>query len=294
MIKLKEGFSGERAIVLPDSVVRDMERHPLSAALHITDMGYYPQALHHYRERREPITQNILIYCTAGRGWFETDGRRHAVEHDQCFVLPAGVPHRYGADEAEPWSIYWIHFKGTLAQSYAERLPVPTRIAPSEDSRISERLELFEEIYRILETGYSKDNLLYACTALHHFLGTVCYVQAYRQVKGAPRPDNIVETTLHFMKENIEKKLTVQELATHVGYSVSHFTGIFRKATGYPPIDYYNRLKIQHACHLLDFTDMHINQVCHKSGIPDCYYFTRVFTKIMGVSPKEYRLMQKG
>lgn len=47
MIKLKDGFSGERALVLPQSVVQEMEKDALSSILHITDIGYYPKALHH-------------------------------------------------------------------------------------------------------------------------------------------------------------------------------------------------------------------------------------------------------
>ena len=45
MIKRKDGFNGERALVLPLSVVQEMEKDALSSVLHITDIGYYPKAL---------------------------------------------------------------------------------------------------------------------------------------------------------------------------------------------------------------------------------------------------------
>ena len=35
---------------------------------------------------------------------------------------------------------------------------------------------------------------------------------------------------------------------------------------------------------------MKINQICHKVGIEDCYYFSRLFSKTMGMSPKEFRV----
>ncbi|MDE7378209.1 MAG: AraC family transcriptional regulator [Paraprevotella sp.] len=294
MIKRKDGFSGERAIVLPDSVVKEMESHPLASALHITDMGYYPQALYHYRERDEAIPQHVFIYCTAGKGWFEINGTRRTVEQEQCFVLPAGIPHRYGADETTPWTIYWIHFKGTLAAGYVERLRLPTRINISLASRIDERLELFEEIYRILDMGYSRDHLLYACSVFHHFLGTVCYLQAYRGTEGREMTGDLIDATVHYMKENLEKKLTVKDIAEHIGYSVSRFSAMFKSTTGYSPVDYFNRLKIQRACYLLDCADMRVNQVCYKIGISDCYYFSRLFSKVMGMSPKKYKQKKKG
>ncbi len=266
----------------------------MASALYITDMGYYPQALYHYRERDAAIPQHVFIYCTAGKGWFEINGMRHTVEQEQCFVLPAGIPHRYGADEATPWTIYWIHFKGTLAAGYVERLRLPTRINISLVSRIDERLELFEEIYRILDMGYSKDHLLYACSVFHHFLGTVCYLQVYRGTEGREMTGDLIDTTVHYMKENLEKKLTVKDIAEHIGYSVSRFSAMFKSATGYSPVDYFNRLKIQRACYLLDCADMRVNQVCYKIGISDCYYFSRLFSKVMGMSPKKYKLKKKG
>ena len=46
MVKLKDGFTGERALVLPRIIVDKMEEDPLTSMLHITDIGYYPKAKH--------------------------------------------------------------------------------------------------------------------------------------------------------------------------------------------------------------------------------------------------------
>lgn len=61
MIKKKDGFSGERAIVLPQFIVHEMEENPISACLHITDIGYYPKAKFHFIERKESISQYVFI-----------------------------------------------------------------------------------------------------------------------------------------------------------------------------------------------------------------------------------------
>ena len=73
MIKLKDGFDGERAIVLPQLIISMIEEDPLLAALHITDIGYYPKAEHHFRERNQPINQYVFIYCIDGAGWESTN-----------------------------------------------------------------------------------------------------------------------------------------------------------------------------------------------------------------------------
>lgn len=295
MIKLKDGFSGERALVLPQSVVQEMEKDALSSILHITDIGYYPKALHHFRERTEPIGQFVFIYCIEGAGWFRCGEQEYKVSANQYFILPAGQPHAYGSGDSNPWTIYWIHFKGKLASYFAGQAFRPIDIKPSVQSRISNRNELFEEIFRTLEMGYSHENLLYASSAFHYYLGSLRYLQQYREaVRNESDKNDIVTAAIHFMKENLEKKLTLADLAAHIGYSPSHFSVLFSKRTGYAPLTYFNQLKIQQACQLLDFTDMKVNQICYKIGIEDTYYFSRLFSKVMGMSPREYKKQKKG
>lgn len=295
MIKRKDGFSGERALVVPQSIVEEMEKHPLMAPLHITDIGYYPKAKYHYRERKEPISQYILIYNVEGKGWYRLDGQVFEVKNNQYFILPAGKPHAYGSDENEGWTIYWVHFKGTLAEHYAQGASRPTDILPTIDSRINTRMDLFEEIYHTLEMEYSRENLLYACSCFVHYLGSLRYLQSYRNASfNASISNDPIMITLHYMKENIGKKITLQELADNLGYSPSHFSAIFTQRMGNSPLSYFNQLKIQKACQLLDFTDMKVNQVCFKVGIEDNFYFSRLFRKIMGMSPLAYKQMKQG
>lgn len=53
----------------------------------------------------------------------------------------------------------------------------------------------------------------------------------------------------------------------------------------------FDHPKVKMACELLQQTDMKVNQICHKIGIADSYYFSRLFSKTMGVSPRAYRKM---
>lgn len=296
MVKLKDGFTGERALVLPRILVDKMEEDPLTSMLHITDIGYYPKAKHHFRERKEPVNQYVFIYCIDGSGWYQIGDQKYTVTANQYFILPAGVTHAYASDKSSPWTIYWIHFKGILAPFYAQDASRPMDIKPEQHSRISTRINLFEEIFNTLKNGYSNENLHYAFSMFHFYLGTLRYIQQYRNASNNPQEDekSAVQLAIHYMKENMEKHLILQEIADHIGYSASHFSMLFKKQTGHSPLTYFNLLKVQQACLLLDTTDMKINQVCYKIGIEDTYYFSRLFSKIMGVSPREYRKQKKG
>lgn len=139
------------------------------------------------------------------------------------------------------------------------------------------------------------NNIYYAITSFFHFLGSMKFLGEYRE-SGTSRDknQNIIDEVIHFMCENIERKLTLADIANHVSLSASHLSALFQKKTGYSPLSYLIHLKIQKACHYLDFTDMKIIQICPKIGIEDPFYFTRIFTKTMGMSPSKYRNQKKG
>ena len=210
-------------------------------------------------------------------------------------MVPLRRPGIYGHSQPVFYPASRIHFKGKLASYFAGQASRPIEIKPSVQSRISNRNDLFEEIFRTLEMGYSHENLLYACSAFHYYLGSLRYLQQYREAaRNESDQNDIVTAAIHYMKENLEKKITLADLATHIGYSPSHFSVLFSKRTGYAPLTYFNQLKIQQACQLLDFTDMKVNQICYKIGIEDTYYFSRLFSKVMGMSPREYKKQKKG
>lgn len=295
MTGIKDGFKGAKSYVLSPATISALERHPLSAILHITDIGYYPRATNHYRERLTPLDQYVFIYCVAGSGWYEVDGIRHEVNDDTYFILPAGHPHAYGSSGNNPWTIYWIHFNGTLSGEYLPGTCDPIRLKPGVRSRIAGRIEIFEEIMTTLDDGIDFEHLLYACSVFHHFLGSLRFLNQYRAV-GAQKNEafDITESAIHYMKENIGKKLRLSQIAAYVGFSSSHFSSRFFKDTGQSPIDYFNRLKIEYACRLLEGSDEHINNICHKVGIPDPYYFSRIFKSFTGFSPTAYRTKRSG
>jgi len=292
MIKRKEGFSGSRDIVLPPYVKASIPNDPLLSALHITDIGYYPEAQFHFVERKQGIAEYVFIYCVEGEGSFSVGTNTYQVHANQYFVLPARQPHSYAANDQHPWTIYWIHFGGELASHYVLPGLAPRDIQTEKSSRISTRTNTFEEIFQTLHNGFESEHLRYASCLFHFYLGTLRYIDQYRN-RATPTPDEetnqVIAAALHFMKENIEKRLALSEIAEFVGCSVSHFSHIFLSRMGQSPLAYLNNLKIDEAAHLLTTTDMKVNQICFKVGFDDPYYFSRLFSKIKGVSPRQYR-----
>lgn len=292
MPKLKEGFTGERSIVLPAMIQRLSESDTFLQQLHITDIGYYPHAMYHYRERPNGVEQYILIYCIKGSGWYSVLGKRHEIKEQQYFIIPQGEPHIYASNNDDPWTIYWIHFTGAMASFFGDNCYMPTSITTAKTSRIADRNNIFEEIFLTLSDNYSLDNLRYASSLLYGFLASFKYIKQFRNYNAQDTRlanNNIVSAAVRFMNENIEKQLTLTQIADYIGYSTSQFSLIFKMKTGHSPLNYFNMLKIQRACKFLETTDLKINQICSKVGIDDSYYFSRLFSKTIGISPKQYR-----
>lgn len=71
MEKKKDGFPNEKAIVIPQEILLKVQKNPMTSLLYPTDIGYYPHAENHYRQREEGSEQHILIYCHEGEGWYD-------------------------------------------------------------------------------------------------------------------------------------------------------------------------------------------------------------------------------
>jgi AraC-like DNA-binding protein/mannose-6-phosphate isomerase-like protein (cupin superfamily) len=285
----KDGFNGQKAIVLPRKIIESCEASALIRNLFITDIGFYPKAKYHYRKRPHGSSQHILIYCTDGAGWFEIDGHTINVKQGKFLYIPAGTPHVYGSHENDPWSIYWLHFTGKQASHMESLLTIMEHSCDCRPVSYSEeRVRLFDRIYNTLETGYSADNLAYVNMCLWHFLSSFCYPDIFLLPQQQEYKD-IMDVAVDYMLQNLHRPLQLQELADNAHISVSYFSALFKKKTGYPPLEYFNHIKIQKACQYLQFTKMHVKEIAYKLGIDDPFYFSRLFTNMMGISPAEYR-----
>lgn len=287
MLEKKEGFEGQAHVVLPRNTIKAIKSNDLINALYITDIGYYPDARYHHRRRSKGVDQHILIYNIEGKGWIKISGRRHDIIPNSYFIIPPGVPHHYAADEDDPWTIYWVHYKGKNSRLY-NTPDIVHHIPPAYNSRIDDRIQLFNEILATLSTGYSRENLEYANLCFCHLMATFRYIHHFRNVDNYSDND-LIKKVIPYMKANIDKNLRLEDMARQFNLSASHFSKKFKQRTRYSPINYFLHLKVQHSCKLLNLTNLRISEVARAIGIEDQFYFSRLFKKVMDRSPKEYR-----
>ena len=288
----KEGFQGQRLIILPKVIIDILKKHPITKQVFITGIGYFPKATNHYTERKAGIGQHILIYCTEGNGWIELDNKKMSVCSSQLIIIPANTPHKYGSSENDPWTIYWFHFSGEISKNIVNLILQKTRKHQPDIGFSENRIQLFEEIYTNLERGYIMDNLLYVNMTFYHFLSSTIYEEKFN-FKDSNIEKNRIDLLLDYVQNNLGIAFKLEELASHTNLSISQFSALFKSRTGYSPIEYVNHLKVQKACQQLLLTEYPVKQIAYNLGIEDPYYFSRLFSKLMGISPDNYRRKNK-
>ena len=103
-----------------------------------------------------------------------------------------------------------------------------------------------------------------------------------------------VRQVADYLQQSPERPVSVGALAEMANLSVSHFCALFKRTTGFAPVDYLLHMRIQRACELLDTTDQPIKRIAGEMGFSDALYFSRTFRKVHGISPTAYRSIAKG
>jgi AraC-like DNA-binding protein len=220
--------------------------------------------------------------------------RRQRVEANQALLIRRGVAHVYGAAERAPWSIHWVHFLGDDAACFCNLLRADNPVVPVAADLMPRLRGLFREACAALSEGFTQEGIICAAQSVRHLLGLLFFGNSsFHPRTKAPRAEGI-ERTLEFLRERSEDRVTVAEMARRVDLSVTHFARQFRQHTGFAPMDYFIHLKMQRAARLLTLTPLTVKQVAARVGYDDPYYFSRLFRKIMGAPPTEYRVAKLG
>lgn len=279
-----DGFAGQRLHVLPEPLVAEALRRPVTAKLLATDAGYFPCAAGHGRHRPSGVWAAILILCQGGAGWCELDGVRHDVRAGQLLVIPPGRPHRYQADPRDPWSIWWLHLVGSdladllAASGLSSTRPVAQVVDPTEAAA------LIDQACRSLGRDETTASLVEAAGAAWHLLALLA-AQRDRRAPG----DVVIAKVLSGLRAEMAGPTNVSALARAAGLSVSHFQARFRAVTGFPVGEYCKRLRMAKARELLLTTDAGIADIARQVGYGDPLYFSRQFRGVSGVSPRDFR-----
>ncbi|MCX2980297.1 AraC family transcriptional regulator [Halieaceae bacterium IMCC14734] len=270
----------------PSFMIEKLARHPLTKDCYPTAIGYYPSAAGH-RMQRTRHDDNLLMYCVSGQGSLTTDDWQGKIRPGQVLLLPQGLPHQYKADSRDPWTLYWVHFQGASTGIFTQYLGYREG-TPVVDAGLSPTLTAnFNSLMSVRRTGYSARAFINAANQLRHVFSEMALEISATQAN--TQHNFNLEQIQDFMREHIDGQLTLEQLAAVAVMSKYHFSSKYKRLTGYPPIKHFLNMKMEYACQLLDSSDLSVNAVAGALGYDDPLYFSRLFSKTIGTSPRSYR-----
>lgn len=259
--------------------------HPFCKKLYITGIGHgSPEEMHSKSTMHD--SSFTFLYCIKGEGWYSINEERFSIKPNQYFILSNSKSYDFGSLQESPLNIYWLQYEGENAQFITDCLlprqsDQPVTAAPS-----VLRLMIFEEIVIRLRTPADPNNFIYTSSSLYAFLASFQKLSICNQ----PKQEDQVVDALKIMTSNLDKNLSLKELAYCLHLSPSRLSALFKERTRFSPMCLFTSLKIQKACQLLEAGGNSIKAVANKLGYEDQYHFSRVFKNTMGISPKFFKL----
>jgi len=105
-----------------------------------------------------------------------------------------------------------------------------------------------------------------------------------------PADENrLVTRAVAYMEEDLSKERSLTAVASAVGVSAAYLSALFTKTKGMTFVDYNNKMRVDWACAYMHDPRMKVYEIAYRVGFRNEKYFSRVFRKVMGKSPSEYR-----
>jgi AraC-like DNA-binding protein len=273
-----------------------------SWGFYVTTVGYsrtHPdQAYPHHREH--PLSHSFtwnkgrilndyyIVFISKGQGVFQSAlSQPTIIKAGACFFLFPDVWHRYKPDPGTGWEEYWIGFRGAYPDQlmnkgfFSSAFPVAS---PGLNDTLLGLMQKILDNTRAASPGYHQ--VISGITL--QILGLVHALSTHQELNN-DEDEQAVEKAKFFMRENLESPLDMKQLMRQLPMSYSKFRKIFKKLTNEAPNQYHLNLRLDKARELLGTTNLNVTEVAYSLGFDSVFYFSRLFKKKNGISPKSYR-----
>jgi len=272
-----------RYIFTPSSFAEQMFYYPTRIGHYFCDRRYHFSYQSDIAIQPGHIFNYMIFFMKNGQMDITIDGEQKVIEKHEVAIFDCQKPYEYRAltDNVE---FYWLLFNGGQSTLFHDQL---VRICgshirkPGGSSQMevlfTHLLTVCESEHRISERVYSEKIYSLLCQML---------VPEYNEENSF---STMVDKAIAYVEWNLDKELTVDDVASYVGLSTSYFTKQFRLRTGYSPYEYLIFQRIQRAKELLVSTDLTVQQIGFQIGYNSEDNFIKSFKKKVGVSPNVFR-----
>ena len=283
-----------------------------SSLLHLQEVGSL-SAIRPHTSKREKLQSYLCFMVEDGEGELVYEGKKYELRSGDVVFIDCrkAYSHSTGMNpNAGLWSLRWCHFYGpsmpAIYAKYCERggLPVIRGADVSVDlargadmgrrddvscgADVSQYAAILTDIYTLASSSdYIRDMRING--KLNDLLTLLMESSWHREAHtNAPKKMEISRVK-SFLDEHYEEKLSLESVASHFFIDKHYLARLFKEQYGVTLVTYLQQVRITHAKRMLRFTDKSIEEIGLECGIGELNYFSRVFKKLEGVSPSEFR-----
>ena len=277
--------SGGVRFILPTDLRQPLDGHPLGSDLYTRAAGHYSRDPGH-----GPFVQpcHVVYYCLRGEMSLRSSAGARRLSPGDIAIHPPGASELTAASDGERLTFYWVAFSGKLSTTYTQFIDLSEHVISV--GLHPELIAQFEMLCRLHDPQLVEstvDRLINGANLLKVLLTSIPVLVAR---KAGTKKNRIQLSRIHeLMAQRLAEPLRLEDMARVANLSPYHFARQYKKLTGLAPMQHFIRLRLQHACRLLDTTALPIKQVAVDVGYPDAQYFSRSFCRTFGLSPHAYR-----
>ena len=225
-----------------------------------------------WHRRVNPDFLNIT-YIHSGETRLRINDTSFVADPGDLVLMPPGTDHEFGTFQKAVRSA--IIVQGSMVELILRNLRGKYVFSASECSGISQKVEQF---FTESDPG-------------EHQLSVWCYDLLSSLVTGNRGCDipEILQKTLLKMKQNLDVRMPLEELALELGISVRTMSRLFQKHLQISPHQYLLRLRMKRACQMLSCDDFSIKEIAISAGYPNALNFSSEFRRVLGCSPTAFR-----
>ncbi|MBQ3047301.1 MAG: AraC family transcriptional regulator [Clostridia bacterium] len=232
----------------------------------------------------------LLHFVLEGKGTYIIDGKELAVKSNQVFLIPPNVTTTYFAHSEDPWKYFWIGFNANQCKDLMESCGFydGIYILPFTDMPIVK--QQIKKLYSIKTDMIAYD--YFAHGALYELLG--CLLHNSQKDFLPLKNDIYVINAKNYIENHFDEKITITDIARHVGLDRSYFSRFFKLKTKVSPQTYLIDTRLKHALLLISQTNLSFSEISQKCAFNDYSHFYKSFQKKYVRTPKQMRdTMQK-
>lgn len=218
-----------------------------------------------------------MEYIISGTGTVKTKGKTYYPKKGDVYMLMKGEEQLYYSDKKEPWVKIWFNISGVLADKLIS-------IYNPSGETLFENTQVYEDFAEFVNTARNKsmgaNEIMNKCSLIFHRI-------LIKMKKIKPKTES--EIMRDYIDAHICESLKTEKLAALIYRSSSQAIRIFKKAYAITPYKYILNSKIEIARVMLTGTNMPIKEIAFELSFADEHYFSNMFKKMTGMSPKNYR-----